>query len=161
MTDARPELLEVGRIHRAHGLRGEVQVSLTTDRVERVQPGAQLQTAQGPLTVAASRPHQGRWLVRFEGYADRTSAETLQGRVLSAPPLDGGEGLWVHEAIGAEVVLVDGTTVGKVAAVVDNPAHDLIELDSGTLIPVVFLVDADSRPGRLVIDPPPGLLELG
>lgn len=160
MTEAGPELLEVGRIHRAHGLRGEVQVSLLTDRVERVAPGTQLHTDRGPLTVVESRPHQDRWLVRFEGYADRTAAETLQGRVLSAPPLDSGEGLWVHEAVGSEVVLVDGTPVGRVAAVVDNPAHDLIELDSGALIPVVFLVDADSRPGHLVVDPPAGLLEL-
>jgi 16S rRNA processing protein RimM len=156
----RADLLEVGRIHRAHGLRGEVQVSLLTERTERVAPGAELHTPQGTLTVVESRQHQGRWLVRFDGYADRTSAETLQGRVLSAPPIDDGEGFWVHEAIGAEVVTVAGDIVGTVTAIVANPAHDLLELDSGALVPLVFLVDDQSGPGRLVIDPPPGLFDL-
>lgn len=160
MTNGSPDLLEVGRIHRAHGLRGEVQVSLLTERVERVAVGATLHTPKGDLTVAESRPHQGRWLVRFEGVIDRTSAESLQGRVLSAPPIDDGEGMWVHETIGAEVVTVDGTSVGRVRAIVANPAHDLLELDSGALVPMVFMIEDQSSSDRLVIDPPAGLLDL-
>lgn len=160
MPDPGADLLEVGRIHRPHGLRGEVQVSLLTDRTERVAPGSVLHTPAATLTVVESRPHQGRWLVRFDGYTDRTGAETLSGQVLSAEPIDVGEGLWVHQAIGAEVLTTGGDTVGRVVAVVANPAHDLIELDSGALVPVVFVDDEASEPDRLVIDPPAGLLDL-
>jgi 16S rRNA processing protein RimM len=65
---------------------------------------------------------------------------------------------WVHELVGATVVLVDGTEVGTVAEVESNPASDLLVLDSGPLVPVVFVVD--QAPGRLTFDPPEGLLDL-
>ncbi len=57
--------------------------------------------------------------------------------------------MWVHELVGAEVVLPDGTAVGAVEAVQDNPAHELLVLDSGALVPVVFVTDAvgPARPG--------------
>src|SRR5829696_9987909 len=80
--------LEVGRVGKAHGLRGEVAVTLTTDRVERVAPGAVLWAGERRLEVRASRPHQGRWLVDFDGVVDRSGAEALQGVVLTAEALD-------------------------------------------------------------------------
>ena len=52
------DLLEIGTIGKAHGLRGDVVVRLITNRLERVEPGSTLHTERGPLTVAASRPHQ-------------------------------------------------------------------------------------------------------
>ena len=181
--------LEIGRVQRAHGLRGEVVVRLTSDREGRLAPGATVWAGEDARTVAASRRHQDRWIVHFEGVRDRTAAEALRGAVLTADTaddtdavtpagVDGSDGagrvpvegeaagdaadetLWVHELIGAEVVLADGTVVGRVEAVQDNPAHDLLVLDSGALVPVVFLTDASGRPERLVIDPPDGLLEL-
>ena len=69
----------MGRVAKAHGLRGDVIVDLSSDRVERVAPGAVLWTAAGPLVVAASQPHQHRWLVTFEGVNGRTAAEALAG----------------------------------------------------------------------------------
>ena len=151
--------LEVGRIGRAHGLKGEVTVVLTTDRTERVEPGAVLHAGDRPLTVVSSRPHQGRWIVAFDGVADRSTAEALRGAVLSAEPLDDPDALWVHDLVGAEVVTADGRACGRVTEVVANPAHDLLELDSGRLVPVVFVVDESGLPDRLVIDPPPGLID--
>lgn len=152
-------LLEVGRIGRAHGLRGEVIVALTTDRVERVEPGTVLEAEGQALTVVASRPHQGRWIVAFEGVGGRTEAEALRGRILLAAPIDDPEALWVHDLVGAEVVTVDGRACGAVTEVVANPAHDILQLDSGRMVPVVFVVDDSGLPGRLVIDPPPGLVD--
>ena len=76
--DATPARLEVGRIGRAHGLRGEVAVTLSTDRAERVAVGSRLHVDERVLTVVAARPHQGRWLVRFEEVGDRTAAEALR-----------------------------------------------------------------------------------
>ena len=86
-----PDRLEVGRITKPHGLRGEVVVILTTNRTERLDVGAVLYTdaePDGRLTVAAARPHGSRHLVRFEEMAARTAVEPLRGAVLMADPLD-------------------------------------------------------------------------
>jgi 16S rRNA processing protein RimM len=149
------QLLEVGRVAKPHGVRGEVIVELVTDRLERLAPGSVLDTDRGDLLVVASRPHQHRWIVQFEGLADRNEAERLNGLVLRAEPIEDEGAMWVHELIGAEVVERDGTTRGRVVAVVANPAHDLLELESGALVPMVFVVSNDD--GVVLIDPPDGL----
>lgn len=149
---------------RAHGLAGEVAVTFVSDRVERTTPGATLFAAAEDgrtqsLVITTARPHQGRWLLRFEGIADRTAAEALRGSVLSADalPSDPDE-LWVHELIGAEVHDTEGARIGVVVAVQANPAHDLLVLEGGALVPVTFVVEHE--PGRVVVDVPDGLLEL-
>lgn len=150
-------LLEIGRVTRPHGVRGEVVVDLTTDRVERLTPGTVLASDAGNLTVAAARPHQRRWIVAFEGHTGREAADRLRGVALRAEALDDPDALWVHDLVGSEVVTVGGDVVGTCIAVVANPASDLLELDGGALVPVVFVVER--RPGRVIIDPPEGLLE--
>ena len=155
---ARPDRLEVGRVGRPHGLRGEVAVTFTSDRAERHAPGAVLYLDDRALVVEAARPHQGRWLIRFEGVADRDAAVLLRGRVLSAEPIEGEpDEWWAHELVGAEVVDVAGNHHGRVVSLQANPAHDLLVLDDGALVPIVFVVARE--PGRVVIDPPAGLLE--
>ena len=151
-------LLEVGRIVKPHGLRGEVVVEAVTNRPEqRFRAGSVLQSDGGPLEVVGGRPHQGRWLVTFAGVEDRNQAEGLRGSALRAEALDEEGALWVHELIGAEVVGVDGRSHGVVEAVEANPASDLLVLPGERLVPLVFVVDR--QPGRVVIDPPPGLLD--
>ena len=152
-------LLEVGRVAKAHGLRGEVVVALSTDRAERVDPGSVLQTDHGPLEVLASRPHQHRWIVQFAGIDTREAAEALHGRVLRAEPVADEDALWVHELIGAEVLTPDGRTWGRVIEVEANPASDLLVLAGGVLVPTVFVVDESGLPDRVVVDPPAGLLD--
>lgn len=148
--------LEVGRVGRAHGLRGELAVVLSTDRDERVAPGSVLQTDSGDLVVVSARPHQHRWLVRFEGVDDRTTAELLQGRLLFADALPSEDDeLWVHELIGAAVEDAAGNALGVVVAIEANPASDLLVLDGDRLLPLVFLVRHE--PGRVVVNPPDGL----
>lgn len=151
-------LLEVGYVAKPHGLRGEVVVRLTTDRVERVAPGTVLHTDGGDLSIVDSRPHQDRWIVVFEGVDSREAADRLRGRALRAEPIEDPDELWVHDAVGASVVTVAGDVVGTCVSVVANPASDLLELDSGALVPVVFVTDR--APGRLTIDPPEGLFDL-
>jgi len=153
------DLLDVGRIDKPHGIRGEVIVSLTTDRAERVQTGAVLYASSGPLVVESSRPHQRRWIVRFGGVDTREAADALHGEALQAEPLEDPDALWVHDLVGAEVMTRDGRSWGCVVAVLANPAHDLLELESGVLVPVVFVSDDTGLPERLLIDPPAGLLE--
>jgi 16S rRNA processing protein RimM len=155
--------LVVGRIGRAPGLRGEVAVRFTSNRPERAEAGAVLHVGDRQLVVVASRPHHDRVLVRFEGVDDRTAAEALQGLELTAAPLgdevelDDDE-IWVHEIVGAEVRDRSGEAIGRVAAVEANPAHDLLVLDDGALVPMVFVVE--QRDGVVVIDPPDGLFDL-
>jgi 16S rRNA processing protein RimM len=153
-----PPLLEVGYVVRAHGLRGEVVVDLITDRAERLSPGMVLSSDAGDLTVAASRPHQDRWIVTFTGHATREQADALRGLALRAAPLDDPAELWVHDMVGSTVRTAAGATVGRCVAVVANPAADLIELDTGALVPVTFVVD--HAPGTLTVDPPDGLFDL-
>ena len=150
--------LEVGRIGRAHGLGGDVHVTLSTDRTERLDPGSHLRAGSRDLIVERAKPQQHRWIVHFVDVVRREDADALRGVVLSAEALDEPDTLWVHGVIGRAVFGVDGTSFGLVEAVLENPAHDLLVLEGGALVPVVFITD-DSDPARLVIDPPEGLLE--
>ena len=76
MTPEPGERLVVGRVGRAHGLRGELAVRFSSNRPERSAVGAVLYAGERELVVAASRPHQGRMLVQFTGVDDRSAAET-------------------------------------------------------------------------------------
>lgn len=151
-------LLEVGRVAKAHGLRGEVIVSLGTDRTERLHPGTVLSSDAGDLTVVSSQPHQHRFIVQFEGVHSREAAEALHGVVLRAEPIDDPGALFVHELIGMRVIDVDGVEVGVVESIEQNPASNLLVLESGGLIPLRFLVER--RDDSLIVQIPEGLLDL-
>jgi 16S rRNA processing protein RimM len=152
-------VLEVGRVVKPHGIRGEVVVDLVTDRHERLDAGSVLDADGTALEVESARPHQRRWIVRFAGVVDREGADRLRGAVLRAEPIDDPGALWVHELIGARVRDLGGRDLGLVTAVEANPASDLLVLESGALVPLTFLV---SRIGAdLVVDLPEGLLDDG
>lgn len=152
-------LREVGKTGRPHGVRGDIYIDLITDREERLAVGARLQAGGKWLTVATARRAGTRWLVHFEDVPDRTAAEKLVNLPLLAEPLpDTGDGLYVHELIGAEVVDTTGAVLGTCTSVLANPAHDILELDNGGLVPIVFVVEAAA--GRVVVDPPEGLFDL-
>lgn len=157
-----PALLEIGRIGKPHGLAGQVLVRLTTNVEDRLAPGTQVTLDRADrrvLEVVSARRHQERWIVTFVGLTSREDAESVRGAVLLAAPLDRDDdpdALWIHELIGAEVLDTDGVRHGTVVTVLDNPASDLLELDSGRLVPLTFVVSHE--PGRVVVDVPPGLL---
>ncbi len=156
MTD--PNLLEIGRLGRAHGIRGEIFVTLTSDRVERVAEGSSMEADGTWLTIVSSRPSGNRFIVRFAEIESRNDAERMTGKILRAHPLDDPDALWVHEMIGASVVDTGGKQWGICVAVVANPASDLLELNTGALVPSVFVVESTAE--TIVIDPPDGLFEL-
>jgi len=149
--------LEVGRISRAHGLRGEVVVDPITDQPGRFEVGARFDTKVGPLEVTASRPFQHRYLVSFAGCASREAAEALRGVSLLAEPLEDSDELFVHQLVGLVVVDQDGVTRGTVTAIEANPAADLLVLDSGALVPMNFVSDVDAE--RILVDVPAGLFD--
>jgi 16S rRNA processing protein RimM len=160
-------LLEIGRIARPHGLRGEVVVGLVTSVEDRLAAGTTLECQGRELVVERSQavpgklgPRGGQWLVRFAGVETRDAAEALAGAALRAEPLAGAssEGLWVHELIGSEVVDLAGAGHGTVTSVEANPASDLLVLDSGALVPLRFVVATE--PGKVTVDVPEGLFDL-
>jgi 16S rRNA processing protein RimM len=151
-------LLEVGRIAKAHGLQGEVIVALVTDRVERLAPGSRLTTDRGELEVAESHPHQHRFRVAFVGVHGREAAEALSGTILRAEAVVDDDEIYVHQIIGTRVVERDGTPRGTVESVQANPAHELLVLDSGALVPMVFVESCVD--GVTTINPPAGLFDI-
>lgn len=174
-THTDPPLFEVGRVVKPHGVRGEVAVHLLTDRPEvRFAPGAELRLDGELVSIVSSRPHQGRWLVHFEGVGDRTAAEGLRNAVLTAPPLEGDDDtdtFWVHELVGLTVLDEDGSVIGEVTDHIELPpaaGYDMLEVrrpsGANLLLPAVDdLVEAhETEDGELVlvvVDPPAGLLD--
>jgi 16S rRNA processing protein RimM len=153
-------LLKVGRIDKAHGLRGEVVVTLTTNRDERVAAGARLyldEAGERELVVLTSIPFTHRWIVAFDGIFDRNASEAIAHRDLYAEPLDDPDALWVHELVGKRVVDQLGVDRGEITAVEANPASDLLVLDSGALVPMNFVT---ATAGDIVnVDVPDGLFD--
>jgi 16S rRNA processing protein RimM len=167
--------LVVGRIGHAHGVKGEVSVEVRTDDPDRrYAAGSVLGTdppERGPLTVEGCRPHHGRLLVRFAGVADRDTAETLRGTLLvvdaeTSGGTEDGE-WWDHDLVGLAALTTDGRPLGAVEDVIHVPGAPLLSIrdDAGRelLVPFVASIvpEVDVAAGRLVVDPPPGLLELG
>ncbi|MFF3710412.1 ribosome maturation factor RimM [Streptomyces phaeochromogenes] len=166
--------LVVARVGRAHGIKGEVTVEVRTDEPElRLAPGAVLATdpaSAGPLAIETGRVHSGRLLLRFEGVRDRNGAEALRNTLLIAEvdpddkPEDPDE-YYDHQLMDLDVVLEDGTEVGRITEISHLPSQDLfvVERADGTevLIPFVeeIVVDIDLEKQRAVIDPPPGLID--
>jgi 16S rRNA processing protein RimM len=163
----------VARIGKAHGLRGEVTVQVLTGAPdERFVPGATFATepaAAGPLLLRSARDHNGILLLGFENTEDRSGAEALRGIRLLADPLvdDGDEDTWYErDLVGLKAVTIGGDEVGVVTALEPRPTQDLlvVRLTNGreALIPfvseIVPVVDVEG--GRVVLDPPMGLLDL-
>jgi 16S rRNA processing protein RimM len=156
-ADERPTL-EVGRIIKAQGLRGQVLVDLWTDRHERLKPGTQLLSERGAMTVLASAAHQQRFIVSFEGIETREDAERLRGLVLSAPRLYDDDVIWIDQLFGAKVYDAHGVLRGVVIDVEANPASDLLVLEGGALVPLTFVTNVVANT-RIDVDVPEGLFE--
>lgn len=175
-------LLVVGRILRPHGIRGELVVDVHTDEPEaRFSVGStfdvgpaeeRLGSAVGTtLTIDSIRWHQGRPLIFFAEVPDRNVADEMRGLLLwvdsagIAPPDDPDE-FHDHQLVGLTVATVSGETVGSVARIDHGPGADLLvvrrEDGSTALVPFVRAIvpTVDIAGGKVVIDPPGGLLEL-
>ena len=169
----------VARVVRALGIHGDVLVDVLTDDPERrLSAGCRVLRGDGSLVIASSRAHSNRLALHFEGVDDRTAAEGLTGSLLEvdrdpAERPDDPEEFYDDDLLGLSVVLADGQPaagdgrIGTVVEVVHLPAQDLlaVRLDDAreVLIPFVaeIVPDIDLERRRIMIDPPPGLLEDG
>lgn len=171
--EARQLLLVVGRIGRAHGLRGEVTIEVRTDNPEeRFAVGNVLTTEPsnlGPLTIETVRNHNGTYLLSFSGKLDRSQAEMLRNATLltevnvkSSHEVE--DSFHISEIVGLTVKNLEGTTIGKVVDVMELPVQDtlVIEISNGSELLLPFVkkhvpeVNLDSS--ELVIDNYEGLL---
>jgi 16S rRNA processing protein RimM len=170
--------VNVGRIGRPHGLRGEVVIGVRTDEPDlRFAVGAVLEVTRpggGELTVASRRWHSGQLLVTFAGITDRTAAGELTGSWLTVdssdlPETGDPDEFRDHDLIGLSVRTCAGDTVGVVTdvlhygqdlLVIRRPAGDGRGKDGEDLVPFVkaMVPEVDVSAGVIVIDPPPGLL---
>ena len=172
----------IGRIGKAHGIKGEVSVEPRTDEpdrrfgdgavlVTRTPSGTEPHGAGRPttLTVLRTRWHQSRLLVTFEGVGDRTAAEALRGMSL-VTEVDPGEApedpeeFYDHQLVGLAVHTTDGVAVGEVSDVIHGASQDLLSIrkpDGGeVLVPFVsaLVPVVDVPGGRLEVADRPGLL---
>ncbi|MEW9534522.1 ribosome maturation factor RimM [Microbispora sp. NPDC049125] len=166
--------LVVGRIGRPHGVRGEVTVEVRTDDPgTRFATGTELATdppGAGPLTVEGARWHKDILLLALAGVNDREAAEALRGTLLVidsadvAPSQDPDE-FHDHQLIGLAVVTTEGERIGEVTDVLHH-GQDLLVVKRPSrddfYVPFVkaLVPDVDLGKGVLVVDPPPGLLDL-
>ena len=177
MPDA-PAHLIVGRVRRAHGLRGDLIVETLTDAPDAIFAAGRRVfggTATGQLgdgielDVERAAPfQQGLVIVHLNGISDRTTAERWRGRYLLVPSVEveppGESQAFLHELIGMRVVLADGGDVGDVLDYYELPQGILLEVEwNGARVNLpmtdAFLRDIDRERRRIVMDLPDGLLE--
>jgi 16S rRNA processing protein RimM len=155
----------VGRVAKAHGLRGDVLVDIRTDEPERrFEPGAVLQSPSGPLTLRSARWHGRRLLATFAEVTDRTAAEALRGQQLLVQvdadqnPDDPDE-YYDHQLVGLHAVDPAGQVLGEVVEMLHLPAQELVAIRSPSgqelLVPFVrdLVADVDVAAGRLRLTP--------
>jgi 16S rRNA processing protein RimM len=162
--------LQVARIGKPHGIRGEVTVQVLTDApADRFVPGTEFvvePAATGPLTVVGARWNKDILLLAFDGIETRNEAETLRGAKLfiETEELDGDddEGWYEHELVGLEA-RVGSQVVGKIAALHTMPVQDLLVVEAPDgkeiLIPFVeqIVPEVNIAEGFVLLTPPEGL----
>jgi len=158
----------VGKVTKAHGIRGEVAVEVRSDNPDRFTDGASVFTPDGrELRIERVHAHGQRTLVRFVGVTDRTAAEALAGTILEVPaswlPMLADGEYWPFELEGCRVVTDAGRELGTVSEVIPNPANDLwVAVDAAgteTLVPALVdvIVEVDVAAKRILVRDVPGL----
>ena len=166
-------LVEVGRLVKAHGIKGDLLVSSLTDLPElRFAIGAKLSLADGKeFTITKSSQHSGNLILHFAGVDDRNAAELIIRNQLFAdvdeaqvPP--DPDRYFDRQLIGLTVKTINEETVGVVKDILHLPAQDMFVIQSSSMLevlvpfvdPIVVEVDLESR--VILIDPPAGLINL-
>lgn len=166
----------IARIGKAHGLRGEVALNISTDQpAERLAVGTVLRAegreGERELTIASHRTQQGRWYVRFAEVSDRTGAESLRGLALrteidtAEEAAEDPDAWYPAELTGLTVRHVDGRELGTVTGLEHYPAQDLLIVRGvdgrRVMLPFVgeLVPEVDTEAGVVLADPPGGLFE--
>jgi 16S rRNA processing protein RimM len=177
-----PAFVVVGRVRKAHGIRGELVVESITDdpathfaagkRLLAGDPAGALAPADFPgpraLTIRRAVPFKGGWILRVEEITDRTAADEWRARYLLVPGTDvtppREDQIYYHELVGLRVERGDGAELGEVEALYEVPQGLVLDVRTPrglVMLPyrpeVVTSVDVGRR--ALVVNPPAGLFE--
>ena len=144
------ELVSVGRVGKPHGLDGSFFVERASEEVQRFAVGATLLVDGEPAEVLASKRSRGRPVIRLDRAAQR-GAELSVPRSELPPP--GDDEYYAFQLVGLEVEEEGGRVLGRVAAVQPGVANDVLELDSGTALPLVdaCVREIDLEGGRVLV----------
>jgi 16S rRNA processing protein RimM len=168
------QYLLLGTVAKAHGLHGEVKLFLHSGQPENIRGYRELYLVDrkgaiaGPLQLLGQRLHGKAAIVLLATITDRNGAERIEGHgVLLArdqlPALANDEYYW-HRLLGKNVVDGTGHPIGIVARLFHNGAQDILVVVAGQremLIPMTKSIVVDETETTIVVDPPPGLLDLG
>ncbi len=145
------DLVPVGRVGRPHGLEGAFFVERASTRAETFAAGAELYVdGVHAKVVAARRGAGGRPVIRLDRAVERGASLAVPRA--SLPPL-GDDEYYAFQLVGLAVEEEGGRFLGRVADVVDYPANDVLELDSGVSLPLVgaCVREVDVEGGRIVV----------
>jgi 16S rRNA processing protein RimM len=169
----------VGRVRRAHGIRGELVVETLTDAPDAIfaagrrvyvgTPDGDLAPGLREMRVAHATPFKGGLIVAFDGISDRTTAESWRDRTLLVPedeiaPPDDDE-MFIHDLVGMRVVRASGAAIGEVAEVFELPQGLVFEVRRADRKPVLLqfndqtVTHVDSERRVITVDPVEGLLD--
>lgn len=151
LLPSEPDLVPVGRVGRPHGLDGSFFVEGPSDRAETFATGATLHVDGVPAKIVASkRGSQARPVIRLDRRVERGAALTVPRD--SLPPLEEDE-YYTFQLVGLAVEEEGGRFLGRVSDVLDYPANDVLELDSGLSLPLVeaCVRQVDLEGGRIVV----------
>ena len=174
-----PEYLVVGHLTKAHGTRGDLLIRPLTDRPEEVfAEGSRVIVGDDdggigkspvPHEVERSKPYKRGWLAKLDGIDDRNAAEELTGRYLLVPAEERGEPeegeFFYHQLLGLRVETGSGEEVGRVREVYETEPRHLLEVKGAGRVHLIpfdrrIVKEISVEEGRMVIDPPEGLLDL-
>ncbi|MBN1667942.1 MAG: 16S rRNA processing protein RimM [Anaerolineales bacterium] len=166
-----PEFLVVGKLHRPHGVRGEILVSVWSDSPERLVAGARFYAGEThlPVQIKSVRTHQNELLVTFEAYHDREQVALLRNQMLyshiSELPALAEDEYYLHQLIGLQVInAADETVLGEIVQVLETGANDVYvvrpQFGKEILIPAIesVVLDLDFEKGQARVQLMPGLL---
>ena len=160
-------LLEIGRIGKAHGIKGEATVEAWTDDPEnRFASGTKIKLSNGThLEVSSIKFHSGTWLIGFVGINDRNEIEKLRNQTIFAEIdiTDNAQDEYhLQQLLDCQVKSLNGTFLGKVIGLTKNPGQDLLQVYSGkqtVLVPMVkaIIKEINLSEKTIKLDPPLGL----
>jgi 16S rRNA processing protein RimM len=173
------EFYLVGRVRRAHGIRGELVVEALTDAPDAIFAAGRrvfAGTRKGDpasdgreLHILRSSPFKGGWIVAFEGISDRSTAETWRDRYLLLPESEveppSEDEVFIHDLVGMRVERTSGESVGEVVEVLELPQGLVIEVRRDNAKPVLLpfndqtVTRVDVQQRVIQVDPIEGLID--
>jgi 16S rRNA processing protein RimM len=146
------ERVSVGRVGKPHGVAGAFFVEQASEDPDRFAVGARLLVGEVTAEIVESKRSRGRPVIRLDREVSRGALLEVERASLPAP---GADEYYVFQLVGLEVERADGARLGRVRHVEPGVANDVLELDSGVLLPLVAAcvrqVDLEGR--RIVVEP--------